>query len=278
VRPSLKAVLVLAIAAAPTALLVGAPARAATDPKACPTKGTATASCLITWTGSTFSPVKTSVRAGVSVVFHNANSGALARDVTVSGTKPTKFSVKITPGASSKAQTLAGTETVSGQESGALGNSGTATITVVPAPTTPPTTKPPTSSPKPKPSTHSTTPATSPAPQPTGPALGVTNAPPLGIGVLAPTASPAGPGPQVAGPDDLFGGPTPTPTPVAEAPRALAQSVPARKYGLPGALAAVLLTGVVVGVVRLARVDLGNGHHIGGNDTTSTDDASADGH
>jgi hypothetical protein len=62
---------------------------------------------------------------------------------------------------------------------------------------------------------------------------------------------------MVAGPDDLFSGPTPTPV---AAPRALAQAVPARKYGLPGALAAVLLTGVVVGVVRLARVDYGNGH------------------
>jgi hypothetical protein len=51
--------------------------------------------------------------------------------------------------------------------------------------------------------------------------------------------------------------------------------VPARKYGLPGALAAVLLTGVFVGVVRLARIDFGNGHngqHLVGTDNTGDND------
>jgi hypothetical protein len=41
--------------------------------------------------------------------------------------------------------------------------------------------------------------------------------------------------------------------------------VPARKYGLPGAVAAVLLTGVVVGVVRLARVEFGGVAGTGGS-------------
>ena len=96
----------------------------------------------------------------------------------------------------------------------------------------------------------------------------MTNPPPLGIGVLAPTAAPlpTDPDPLLAGPGGVL---IPTPQPSAvDVPRALAQSVPARKYGLPGALAVVVLGGVAVGVVRLARVEFGNGHtngHGGGH-------------
>ena len=55
--------------------------------------------------------------------------------------------------------------------------------------------------------------------------------------------------------------PTETAAPTTAVPaQALSQSVPARKYGLPGALAAVLLAGVAVGVVRLARVEYANGN------------------
>jgi plastocyanin len=260
------------MAAAPTALLVGAPAHAATTP-VCSGSKENTATCYVDWKSGVLTPAKITVRVGVSVLWHNNNSTPIldGGTVTLASAKgaPTTFSV--TAGTRSATKSVkfskAGTEKYTGND----GTSGTTagTITVAAAPTPTPTHSTASSSPKPK-STHSTTPATSPAPQPTSPPLGVTNPPPLGIGVLAPTPSPAGPGPMVAGPDDLFGAPTPTPTSVAAAPRALAQSVPARKYGLPGALAAVLLTGVVVGVVRLARLDFGNGHsghHIGGDDT-----------
>jgi hypothetical protein len=53
--------------------------------------------------------------------------------------------------------------------------------------------------------------------------------------------------------------PTPTaaPTTPADVPTTLAQPVAARRIGLPGALAGVLLVGVVAGVYRLARVEYG---------------------
>jgi hypothetical protein len=76
--------------------------------------------------------------------------------------------------------------------------------------------------------------------------------------VPPPGTTPAPQGPVVAGPL-----PSPSPpdgtTATADGPinTSLSQPVKARRLGLPGALAAVLVAGVVVGVVRLAKAEFG---------------------
>jgi hypothetical protein len=222
---------------------------------------------LITWTGTAFSPAKTSIQSKVSVVFHNANSAPFGSNVRISGTKPTSFTVTLDPGTSSKPVTFTatGNETIDGKETATLGDSSTATVTTTAAPQSPP------------PATHSPAASSAPShgsgstasPAPSSVPTAVTNPPPLGIGVIpTPSALPRGPDPLVAGPgfEDT---PTPEPSSADIPAKALSQSVPARKYGLPGAVAAVLLTGVVVGVVRLARVEFG-GVPVNGTSTEPT--------
>jgi hypothetical protein len=263
VRPRLAALAAAAFVAAPL-LLLAAPAEAATP------------TVTITWDGTKFTTNPT-VASGTIVKWKNAGTQPTAGNLRITyKSGPTKFNpISVAPGATSTGTKLTGgsaatKEVVHGSQPVLVQtNVGDGTITIqavgqpVPAPSHSPTSHPTT-----KP-THTTKPAPAkpaPAPKP-APPTGVTNPPPLGVGAVpAPAPSPAGPGPQVAGPQPV---PAPTetaaPTTTEVPPQALGQSVPARKYGLPGALAAVLLAGVAVGVVRLARVEYangnGNGHH-----------------
>jgi hypothetical protein len=231
-----------------------------------PPADAATPTVTIHWDGAKFTSDPT-VASGTKVTWVNDASGPLQGSVTihyVSG--PTKFNDVTIATAKSTSVTMTGgskqaTETYTGHESGVAGQNDTGTIVVKAKPTPAPThttSSPPKSS---KPSSSKP----KPTPTPTTAPPVVTNPPPLGIGVLGPTPSPAGPGPLLAGPDPGLS-PTPEAAPNANAPRALSQSVPARKYGLPGAIAAVLLTGVAAGVVRLARVEYGNGNGNGNHD------------
>jgi hypothetical protein len=265
----------VAVVPAAIVLAAAAPAQAA-GPSACKSTGTATTTCVITWTGSVFSPASVTVQAGVAVEWTNQGhplTGPGTLTITPGNKAPNQFPpIQLKPGQTSKpvAMSRTGTETVRGSQPISLiqTNVNTGTIKVVPRPVTPP--PPPATSNPTSHTAHTTKPATGPAPPPPpAPPTGITNPPPLGAGAVPqPAPSPAGPGPVVAGPQ-------PTPTPAAESPaattdvpaRALGQPVPARKYGLPGALAVVLLAGVAVGVVRLARVEYANGngqHSMGG--------------
>jgi hypothetical protein len=223
----------------------------------------ATPTVTINWDGSQFTSTPT-VASGTVVKWHNAG-GQLDGSVTISyKSGPTTFkSVTVDKGRTSSGTTMTGgskqeDEVVTGQESDAALNqndkaNGTIHVKAQPAPAPSPTHT--TSRPSPKP-THPSVPEPTPTPSPSAP-LTVTNPPPLGVGAApTPTATPSGPNPLVALP------PQPPPSPTLEpaltdAPRALAQAVPARKYGLPSVLAAVLLAGVGVGVVRARRSDNG---------------------
>jgi plastocyanin len=103
----------------------------------------------------------------------------------------------------------------------------------------------------------------SPSPAPVG-GIGSAGNPALGAGELLPpfrNGTGKQPTPLVAP------GSTPSPVPTASVDAfgdpvpvegvTLAQPVPARRFGLPGAVAAVLVAGVVVGVVRLAKAEYG---------------------
>ena len=268
-RPRLAAALA-GVSLVPAALLLAAPAEAATP------------TVTITWDGSKFTSNPT-VSSGTIVKWKNAGTTPTAGALQITyKSGPTKFApISIAPGATSSGTKMTGLSTTTrevvrgSQPVLVQTNVGNGTITIrAVAPPPPPATHPPTTKPT-SPATHTTQPATQPAPKPApAPPTGVTNPPPLGIGGVAPPApSPVGPGPLVAGPQ-----PQPTPTPDAVAPasevpaRALSQSVPARKYGLPGTLAAVLLAGVAVGVVRLARVEYANGNgHAAGEPPTPTE-------
>jgi hypothetical protein len=268
----------LSVALIPLTLLaVPSRAEAATTP-----------TVTITWDGSKFTS-NPSVATGTIVKWKNAGTSPTAGKLKITyKSGPTQFSpITIAPGATSSGTKMTG-GSVSAKEVAhgsqpvlVQTNVGDCTITIVPRPATPPPTRPPTQPPTSNPTSHTshtTKPAAKAAPPP-APPTGVTNPPPLGAGAGAvpqPAPSPAGPGPVVAGPQ-------PTPTPAAESPavttdvpaRALGQSVPARKYGLPGALAVVLLAGVAVGVVRLARVEYanGNGQHSMGGGIGSADES-----
>ena len=269
-RPRLALTFAAVLGAAVVPVTVWSSSAEAAATPACKSSGVATSTCVITWTGNAFSPSTLSVQAGVAVEWANQGQGIGYGALTVTPAKgaPNQFAAtKVQPGETSKPVVMAksGTETVEGSQriSPIQTNVNHGVIHVVPKPASPP---PATHSPAPASHpAHQTTkptskPAAAPAPAP-APPTGVTNPPPLGIGTVpAPAPSPAGPGPQVAGPQPV---PVPTETaaPTTAVPaQALSQSVPARKYGLPGALAAVLLAGVAVGVVRLARVEYANGN------------------
>ena len=245
-----------------------------------PTAHAATPTVTITWDGDKFTSTPT-IASGTIVKWRNDGSGGLAGiggDGTLTVTYksgPSRFStVNVAHGATSSGTTINGgsaqaNEVVNGHDQSGSDRTGTIVVKATPASPKPSPTHS-TTSPKP---THSSSSKASPSAAP----IGVVNPPPLGVGVASPSPSPAGPGPLVAAapPDEL---PTPEPSVDADVPptHALAQSVPARKLGLPGALAAVLLTGVVVGVVRLARVEFGNGNGygngpVGGHDSDRAD-------
>ncbi|MFL6239628.1 MAG: hypothetical protein ACJ735_09105 [Actinomycetes bacterium] len=258
---------VLTAAVAPAALWLMTPAVAAVTP-ACSSKSVNTKTCVVVWSSDSLTPATMKLQAGASVIWHNGNTNIIEGTVELQSAHgaPTTFDVSAGPGTSTKPLRFSrvGTEKYTGSDTLKSGVPGT--ITVVAAPTSSPPSPPPRSSP-PTPPSHPPAPpppggggGTSNPPPPAPAPLGVTNPPPLGVGVL-PTPAPSlpGPNPLVATPN--LGIPTtPTPTAVpADVPKALGQSVPARKYGLPGALAAVLLAGLVVGVVRAARAEA-NGH------------------
>ncbi len=264
-RPALV-VLAIAGAAVVAALpvaggLVWTPARAATTP-----------TVTITWDGSKFSTVSKPIASGTIVKWKNSGTAEVlgVGDGTLEVTYksgPTSFSkITVEHNATSSGTKIVGgskqaNEVFNGHDNSGDDATGTVAVSAAPPPPSPkPSTKPPTHSPTPKPTHKTTSPTHSPSPKPSSPPLGVTNAPPLGIGVLpGPKTSVQGPGPQVAAPDDIEPSLQP-PVPSEDVPHVLGQPVPARKYGLPGALAAVLLAGVAVGVVRAARTEVGNGN------------------
>src|SRR4051794_29509191 len=255
-RPALTALAVVGTTLPLATMLLMTPAQAATP------------TVTITWDGSRFTSTPT-IASGTIVKWKNANSAPTAGSLRVSyKSGPTKFSdVTVAPGATSKGTPMTGgskasNEGVHGRQQVSLiqtnVNDGTIHVGAKPAAPAPSntTTKPPASHSNP-PAAHSNPPKAPAAQTTPPPAAGLTNPPPLGVGAIpTPAPSAPGPGPQVAGPVPL----TPAPTTLqADVPHALSQPVPARKYGLPGALAVVLLTGVVVGVVRVARSEFGNG-------------------
>ena len=279
--------LTAAVLAGPAVVLLAlaTPARAAEEPPApvaaCSAdakKPTTATTCRIVWTGSEFVPTKAAVVSGVGVVFKN-NGGAFRAGIgdgtltvryqsgeTNFDTKP----IQVASGASSKPLVLTNKtgkpeEVVTGQDQSVAGTPVLYTITVKAAPKPSPTPSPSTSTPpKPEPTTGSSPkPGTTAAPGTTVLGQGQANVPTLGSGnIFATPGAPNAPlGPLVAGPD--FADPNASPAPEAniepQAGASLAQPVDARRLGLPGALAAVLVAGVLVGVVRLARAEYGLG-------------------
>jgi hypothetical protein len=256
-RRSLPLLAALAIAAPAGALLaLAAPANAAA-PKP----------VTIVWDGAKFTSAPT-VASGTTIKWTNAG-GPLDGSLTITyKAGPTKFTKPITiaKGKTSSGLVMTGASTkkneiVDAAESGLGGTTTTGTIHVNAAPKPAPTPSTSATS-SPKPTVGSTgKPKPSPTPSPSTGVLGLgaTSNPPIGVGALPSLSpSPSGPQPDLAGPTIGELGPTPSATPTTGATvTSLAQPVKARRLGLPGALAAVLLAGVGVGVVRLARAEYG---------------------
>jgi plastocyanin len=271
----LTAAIVAAPAAALLALASPAHAAEAPVPAPCPnsakTTKAATADCSVHWDGQALSPASARIQAGVTVTWINDDTPTLvdpADTVYLDSTGgPKTFNKEVPPEGGRRIQLFdkAGKATYSATtRSVADPDFVDGTIVIVPVPTPDPTPAP-TKSTSPSPPSTGTTPnptRTTPAPGATVLGQGQANVPTLGSGNLFPSpgATPVPLGPLVAGPD--FVDPNASPIPDATQPQAgasLAQPVDARRLGLPGALAAVLVAGVLVGVVRLARAEYGLG-------------------
>lgn len=208
------------------------------------------------------------IYAGVTITFVNDDTGLAGNSVrfTESSAKPV-FDKTVAKGDTVAVKFSAVRVMTYTATSGAALNPPTDTgkITVVAKPTPSPT--PTTShspSPKPQPSTGpSPQPGSTPPPGTSVLGQGLSQVPQFGSGTLFPSpgASSAPLGPVIA--TDPSASPTPAPS-TDQAATSLSQPVDARRLGLPGALAAVLVAGVVVGVVRLARAEFGDGTNHGG--------------
>jgi plastocyanin len=264
------AVAVIAVAGA---AVLGLAAIAAT-----PATAAGSTTATVTWSNGSFSG-NPRLHAGDAVRWRNNSGQPLEVKGTTSNWKAYSVTVAANATSASHKFTTAGSYGFSGT-GGLLGtqtDSGTITVT---APQSSPT---PSKTPTSKPSPHTSKPASSPPPKHptrhhhqggsgsnstpsptfTG-GVGAAGGPQLGAGELNPPVRPGhgnAPDPVVASP-----GVTPTPAPTASVDAfgdpvtteaTLAQPVPARRFGLPGAVAAVLVAGVIVGVVRLARAEYG---------------------
>lgn len=229
-------------------------------------EASAAATATVTWDGAHFSAAP-SLRVGQSVAFHNAS----ARNLVVQGTTANWASYRVTVGGGSTSGAHTFTAPGNYGFTGAGGLAGTAhdsgTIVVRTAPTPSPTHSPrpsqtpaPTKSPRPSASARPTaTPATTPVATSTpragrkrGHAGGPTLGPGRGRGGRGGHGGNGQP-PVVALPSPTaHASVSPEPAVVS-----LAQPVPRRRLGLPGAVAAVVLAGLAGGVVRLARAEYG---------------------
>jgi plastocyanin len=252
-----------------------APAHAAVIPQ-CTGTPTAASVCNIDWNNG-FTPPKVRIRAGTSIVWSNSE---VTGNVTVAEQKTTPkqtvaFTRVVSAGGNSSGKPDGGpvtfrntgaqyTEKYQGDPSTPLGVIKNAQIIVVPPPASPPPASSPPAKPPPP---HSGKPSPTPSPGTSVLGQGSANNPTLGVGVLpTPGASPPPPPPALALPAIGEPGPTPSETPTVEAAAtSLSQPVKARRLGLPGALAAVLVAGVAVGVVRLAKAEYGGNGTNGGN-------------
>ena len=209
----------------------------------------AAATRTVTISTNSFSPNPQNAVTGDSVRFRNSTNVQIT--LTLGSNWPGAKTETVAAGATSSARKLIKAATYSASARDALGlgivnASGKVVVKApkpVPSATKTPAPKPTTAKPKPS-ATTSTGPNATPSSRPSS---GVASGPPIIPGISgspAPSGTP-NPAPSVAPP------PTDVPVKANGDDNALVQPRPARRLGLPGALAAVLVLGLLFGVARV---------------------------
>jgi plastocyanin len=230
-------------------LLVGAAAFAAVPLLAALPIGPAEASptsLVVTITASAFSPGSATIEQGSTVQYLNKSGGTVIISYSSNwpGSPPPETIGNGSRTAARKLTTIA-TYTATG----IFGTVGQNSVKVVKATTPKPSPSKTTTPPKPSPS--KTTAAPKPSPTRTSaspiPSSGAVSGPPILPGVSippSPTSAGAGnPDPSIA--------PTEDPVAADGSKESLVQGNPARRLGLPGAIAAVLVLGLLFGIARV---------------------------
>jgi plastocyanin len=236
-----------------------------------PATAAASSTLVVHWNGQSFSPSTEHIVAGQSVAWRN-DSGLLTLRVKSSTGNWHYGPQSVAPGKTSPAHRFSAKGSYGYQDPRLGGASGSIVVAAKPKPTTSPTTRPTPTQPPTHPPTHrpSSRPTGSPRPvqlpkhhpsahpsaSPIG-QIGNPTVPGLGPGLSTPSPTPGVPLPQVIGPVPATPGPVPAPSPsvtAATTATGLTQPVPVRKFGLPAAIAAVVLAGLVVAVARRVAI------------------------
>jgi plastocyanin len=218
-----------------------------------------TARTTISWDGRSFSPNPLAIPEGTSVAWQNTSPvlTLVVRATTANWT----FSARVAPHETSPAHRFNDPGKFGYQDPRSPrrpGDEGTVVVTAA-SPTPSPThSRTPSPTPAPTRSRSSRRPSTSPTPKASAKhrqrgRRGSPVVPALGPGIATPKPTPPGPRPEV-----LPAVPSTDPSPTVSASRAplaaLDQPVPARRFGLPAAISAVLIVAVIAAIVRRLAV------------------------